>query len=445
MASSHGAIALGLLVLGFVGCGSSGSGGGVAVDGGATGGVGNTGGSTGGVSGNGGTPTGGAGGVTGGSGGLGGVSGGTTGGASGSGGTAGTPGECQQATECPGRDNECGTRTCVNQVCGLDTQPVGFVISAQTSGDCSEQVCDGQGQIVGQPADADIQNDNNDCTVDTCSNGSPTHTPKSPGASCTGSGAAKVCNAASVCVECVTAADCTSGVCTSGFACGQATCIDNTKNGAETDIDCGGGTCPKCQTGQSCIVASDCTTNSCTASSKCGCNLTNLILSEVKWRGTLGAQDDFVEIYNPGNTSVTLTSAWTIESRSETAATYTVRFTGAGQIIPPHEHFLVVGTSPSFTGDDVLTSGLADEASVVLKNNGTLVDAVCWNCGTNNFTDQSCQGAPVAVTGCANAVDRSIERKPGGTIGNCSDTNSPDDWQVITPSFPQNLSSAPTP
>jgi hypothetical protein len=288
----------------------------------------------------------------------------------------------------------------VNQSCGLDTQPAGFAVSVQTDGDCLQQVCDGNGQVIGQPDDADIPNDANDCTVDGCSNGSASHTPKSPGASCTGSGGAKVCNAATTCVECVAPTDCASGVCTAGFTCGAPICnfVPN-----------------------------------------------SLILSEVKWRGTASAQDDFVELYNPGNAAVTLTSAWTIESRSETAGTYTVRFTGAGQVVPPHEHFLVVGSAPTAVGDALLVSGITDETSVVLKNGAAVVDAVCWNCGTNSFTDHICQGAPVTVTGCGNATDRSIERKPGGVLGNCSDTNSPDDWQLITPSFPQNLSSPPTP
>jgi hypothetical protein len=444
MDSSHRTLAL--CFLGFVGCSSSGSGGGVGVDGGATGGIGNTGatgGSTGGVSGNGGTPTGGAGGLSGGTGGVGGVAGGVSGG---TGGTAGASGECQQASECPGSDTECSTRTCVNQICGVDHTPAGFVVAAQTAGDCLEQICDGQGQVMGQADNADVENDNNDCTTDSCASGSPTHTPKSPGASCTGSGGAKVCNAAQVCVQCIAPTDCTSGVCTTGFTCAQASCTDLTKNGAESDIDCGGATCPKCQAGQSCNGPTDCTTNTCTGGT-CACIFVpnSLILSEVKWRGTGGAQDDFVELYNPGNASVTLTSAWTIESRSETAGSYTIRFTGANQVIPPHEHFLIVGSTPSFTGDASLSSGITDEASVVLKNGASVVDAVCWNCGTNSFTDHVCQGAPVTVTNCASASDRSIERKPGGTLGNCSDTNSPDDWQLITPSIPQNLSSPPTP
>lgn len=37
-----------------------------------------------------------------------------------------------------------------------------------------------------------------------------------------------------------------------------ATCTDGIKNGTETDVDCGGGTCPKCGVGRTCATPSDC-------------------------------------------------------------------------------------------------------------------------------------------------------------------------------------------
>jgi alpha-tubulin suppressor-like RCC1 family protein len=40
-------------------------------------------------------------------------------------------------------------------------------------------------------------------------------------------------------------------------------CSDGIKNGHETDVDCGGGTCPACAAGRACRVASDCATKLC--------------------------------------------------------------------------------------------------------------------------------------------------------------------------------------
>jgi hypothetical protein len=56
------------------------------------------------------------------------------------------------------------------------------------------------------------------------------------------------------------------------------TCSDGIKNGAESDVDCGGGTCPRCQGGQICTSRNDChtalctggTCQSCAAASDCG-------------------------------------------------------------------------------------------------------------------------------------------------------------------------------
>ena len=52
------------------------------------------------------------------------------------------------------------------------------------------------------------------------------------------------------------------------------TCSDKLKNGAETDIDCGGGTCPKCGTAKACKACTDCSNGycgagKCTAAASC--------------------------------------------------------------------------------------------------------------------------------------------------------------------------------
>lgn len=43
------------------------------------------------------------------------------------------------------------------------------------------------------------------------------------------------------------------------------TCSDGVKNQDETDIDCGGLTCPKCNDTKACNVSSDCGSLVCTA------------------------------------------------------------------------------------------------------------------------------------------------------------------------------------
>lgn len=47
------------------------------------------------------------------------------------------------------------------------------------------------------------------------------------------------------------------------------TCTDKTKNGKETDVDCGGGDCPKCGAMDTCTADGDCDTGVCNATNTC--------------------------------------------------------------------------------------------------------------------------------------------------------------------------------
>jgi len=49
-------------------------------------------------------------------------------------------------------------------------------------------------------------------------------------------------------------------------------CSNMLKDGSETDIDCGGPTCPHCASGKACVASSDCTTASCVGGVCSGCN-----------------------------------------------------------------------------------------------------------------------------------------------------------------------------
>ena len=54
---------------------------------------------------------------------------------------------------------------------------------------------------------------------------------------------------------------CPQGQCTRGAP--MNACADRVKNGSETDVDCGGGTCPTCAAGLRCTMTSDCETAGC--------------------------------------------------------------------------------------------------------------------------------------------------------------------------------------
>jgi hypothetical protein len=267
----------------------------------------------------------------------------------------------------------------------------------------------------------------------------------------------KVCKAGGTCVECLTGADCASLVCAMN-RCSTAQCTDGVKNGAETGVDCGGGTCPGCPAGGPCSVAGDCQSQSCAggvcqptctdgvkdgaetdvdcgggacptcptskicdvggdcASGSCtmGRCADVLVLSQVQTRGAVGGNDEFVEIYNPMSIAATFDSNWIVKSRGATSGLATCassslseRFAGTGQIIPAHGHILftnatVPGYSGAVPGDATYTVGISDAASVVLLHGNTVIDALCfyYDATTEQTLEQCsgpyiCEGNPV--------------------------------------------------
>jgi hypothetical protein len=58
--------------------------------------------------------------------------------------------------------------------------------------------------------------------------------------------------------------DCMSNICNvTTQKCVDSACKNGVRDGSETDVDCGGGDCPKCEPDKGCIAASDCLTDTC--------------------------------------------------------------------------------------------------------------------------------------------------------------------------------------
>jgi len=119
--------------------------------------------------------------------------------------------------------------------------------SATCDGDCSPVDC-GDGYVnaaageqcddAGESATCDV-----DCTVPSCGDGVVN---LSAGEDCDGN-----TPSAGACVSCAL-------VCSAP----AASCTDGAKNGAETDVDCGG-SCAPCAGGRQCLVDADCLSASC--------------------------------------------------------------------------------------------------------------------------------------------------------------------------------------
>jgi len=114
---------------------------------------------------------------------------------------------CTSPGDCPGADTDCQTRSCTAGVCGFLYAASGTKVQMQTAFDCKQNVCNGHGAVSLTFDPADPQDDGNDCTLDGCSNGSPTHSNLAAGAPCT-SDKKPVCNGTGACVACLVAATC---------------------------------------------------------------------------------------------------------------------------------------------------------------------------------------------------------------------------------------------
>ena len=92
--------------------------------------------------------------------------------------------ECLGPSECPGDDDECSPRTCIQGVCGTQITPLNTPVTVQVSGDCKDSVCDGLGGVGTMDNNGDAPAPTNQCMTLACSAGNVTLTPKPHGTTC---------------------------------------------------------------------------------------------------------------------------------------------------------------------------------------------------------------------------------------------------------------------
>jgi hypothetical protein len=188
------------------------------------------------------------------------------GGGTGGGTTSVCTAECCKPQDCKLSMDACLARTCENGKCGETPVKDGQPSDMQTKGDCKLVVCDGAGKTTEINDDSDPLDDGKDCTIDLCTSGVPTTKPEMVGTKCSTEGGS-VCNGVGACVECNLDADCkdpAKPLCGIAWKCVPVTCNDGKKDGAETDQDCGGGTCAPCPDGLKCKGPTDCQSGVCT-------------------------------------------------------------------------------------------------------------------------------------------------------------------------------------
>jgi hypothetical protein len=160
----------------------------------------------------------------------------------------------------------------------------------------------------------------------------------------------------------------------------------------------------------------------------------HILISEFRTRGQNGASDEFIEIFNAGGGTVDI-SEWLIKRSSGCGtSTATLLVVSADTQLLPGGHFLAAPLGSSINNPDQnFTAGIADNGGIGLFNSyGIAVDKVGM-CATTLYLE----GTPLPLM-TSSSLDRSYERIPDS----CHDTNNNmDDFTLIVPSDPQNLSS----
>jgi hypothetical protein len=133
-------------------------------------------------------------------------------------------------------DADCGGGTCLTCAVGR--------VCARAS-DCASNACDSVSLTCVATQCTDHQKDGAETDVD-CGGGT--------------------CSTCAVGLRCLVNGDCASNACdATTLTCVASQCADHRRDGVETDVDCGGGTCPACMTGRTCAINADCATNACDA------------------------------------------------------------------------------------------------------------------------------------------------------------------------------------
>jgi len=165
---------------------------------------------------------------------------------------------------------------------------------------------------------------------------------------------------------------------------------------------------------------------------------THLVISEVQIAGSGGINEDFVEIYNPTESTYDLNGHRLVKRTAAGTSDSSIKAWSSETLIPAHGYYLWANSTwtPSVTADATTAATLAADNGVALRqgveDTGAIIDSVAWGTVTNAFVETS----PFATNPEAGT---SIER-----VGDDTNNNSVNFVVQQSPN-PQNLGAAPTP
>lgn len=166
---------------------------------------------------------------------------------------------------------------------------------------------------------------------------------------------------------------------------------------------------------------------------------TSVVISEFRTRGPNGAADEFIEIYNPTNSTVPIGN-WQVRVLTGTG-TEAVRATiTAGTNLLPGQYYLIAnssvnGYSGSIAPNQTYTTGVIDTGGIAIFDSSNVrIDSVGLN-PTAIYIETT------SLASLTTDVNQSYERNIGGSSDSCEDANdNSTDFQLISPSNPQNFS-----
>jgi hypothetical protein len=146
---------------------------------------------------------------------------------------------------------------------------------------------------------------------------------------------------------------------------------------------------------------------------------TSVVISEFRTRGPGGAEDEFVEIYNPTANPVDI-SGWILSASNSSGATQNRATIPASTILRSGQYYLIAHNNyvvPSQGATPNLRYGtsIANDGGIALLNSiGEIIDEVGMD--SNSFYQE---GTPLSpLSGTSNG---SYERKDGGALDSCVD------------------------
>jgi len=164
----------------------------------------------------------------------------------------------------------------------------------------------------------------------------------------------------------------------------------------------------------------------------------HVVISEVQIAGAGGANEDFVELYNPTDTPYDLNGHRIVKRTADGTSDTSLKSWTSETLIPANGYYLWANSSwtPSVTADASTSATLAANNGVALRqgamDTGIIIDSVAWGTVTNAFIE----GTPFPTNP---AAGESLER-----VGDDTDNNSVDFIIQSSPN-PQNSSSAVSP